>query len=265
MNNSKRIVQLDGPFGEIEVFEDEQSRWLCRDGSQTIHSCMSLLEPSRLELSYQRFMMAWQIFSVGKFPASALVLGLGGGDSVRYLRAHFPDTNITAVEIDADIAKIACEHFLLQPQPDKLQLCIQDAGDFMQHYQQQTDLILLDMLVAEQMPAFMFAQQFWQDCKDALSGNGQIVVNTLLASSDQFSELLQCLQRVFGYLPVCMGVPEHRNVVLLIGSQALAETSIEKLIEVAKSLSADKDIDFMQCVDALARDNKVKNNNIFGV
>lgn len=247
------LSRHQGMHGEIGIFQNNEYRWLCY-GGDIIHSSMLLSKPEKLILPYQNYMAAWQLFFPALPPTSALLLGLGGGDSIRFLQHHYPQIDIQAVEQDPVILRLACEWFGLQPEPGKLELLVQEAGGFMLRHKGQHDLIMIDMLAGETMPSCLNNEDFWSRCHQSLSGQGLLVVNGIFANSDGFMLLMKQLQACFGYLPFCMSVPEHNNVLLIVGRQPLAtELSLLKLR--AELVGAGGEQDFSQALEGLFADN----------
>jgi len=75
-----------------------------------------------------------------------LLLGLGGGSAARLARALAPRARITGVEIDAEVVRLAREHFDL----DELgiQVVLADARDVLRRGPRRFDAILEDVFVA---------------------------------------------------------------------------------------------------------------------
>lgn len=247
------LSRHQGMYGEIAIFQNNEYRWLCY-GGDIIHSCMSLSQPEKLILPYQNYMAAWQLFFAALPPTSALLLGLGGGDSIRFLQHQYPQIDIHVVEQDPAILRTACEWFGLQPELGKLELLAQEAGDFMRRHEGQHDLIMIDMLAGEAMPACLNNEDFWLSCHQSLSEQGLLVVNGIFANSDEFVLLIKQLQGCFGCLPFCMSVPEHNNVLLIVGMQPLM-SELSLLKQRAEQIESSSRQDFSKVLESLFEDN----------
>ena len=66
-------------------------------------------EPGRLEMPYQRVALAG--LALCPEPRRILVVGLGGGALPSFLRVHYPDAAIDAVEIDPQVVEVAKDFF----------------------------------------------------------------------------------------------------------------------------------------------------------
>lgn len=242
-----------GMHGEIRILQNDAYRWLCY-GDDVMHSCMSRTEPEKLVLHYQDYMAAWQLFFSPLPPVSALLLGVGGGDSIRFLQHHYPQITIRAVDQDPAIMRLACEWFDLQPAAGKLELVVEEAGVFMSRHQQRYDLIMVDMLAGENMPACLSDDAFWAHCYQSLSEQGLLLVNGIFAGSDAFMLLMKQLQACFGRLPLCISVPDYKNVLLFVGRQVLSK-ELSLLEQRAESIAQMSQQDFSQALQSLRADN----------
>lgn len=243
---------------ELRVFENKLFRWLCSDDEQAIQSCMLLAEPTKLILPYQQFMMMWQLLQRESPPMTASLLGIGGGDIIRYLQMAFPLMKIVAVDNEPQIAQIASEYFLIRPDQKQLTLQIEDAKEFIKKPQRH-DLLLIDIVENNKLPDFLSEILFWKTCKESLNENGIIIANIIPESETHFSNILKMLQVVFGHLPLCLEVPEHKNIVLLMTLSFKAIPSISELHKRYLELQENSDLPFMQGVEILERDNVLRN------
>jgi len=247
------IARHVGEHGVLIVCENKLFRWLCFDDEQAIQSCMPRTEPTKLVLPYQQFMMMWQLLR-DDIPNSANLLGVGGGDIIRYLRSSFPSMKITAVDSEPQIVKIAHEYFAIKPDKEHLILQIEDAQTFIKTPQHH-DLLFVDITANNVLPDFLHTPSFWQDCHASLNENGIMMVNILSESEEAFVKLLQMLRNTFGHLPWCMSVPDHKNIVLLMPLRSEAMASLSELQEKSATLEKGSDLPFLKCTSIIAKDN----------
>lgn len=252
------IDQLSNPKlltkqGRVKVFENSLFRWLCFDDEKIIQSCMLKDAPAKLNLPYQPFMMMWQLL-FNQQPSTACLLGLGGGDMVRYLSNKFPLLKLQVVEHNSDIAKVASEYFLIQPEQNQLTVEIADAEEFIKNGQQY-DLLFVDIVADNKLPDSLFLESFWQNCHNKLNDNGILVVNVVSESENKFLELLVMLRKEFGHLPLCMGVPDHKNIVLLMPVGDIPK--LDQLKQRSKKLQRQSELPFQECIEILMKDNVI--------
>lgn len=72
---------------------------------------MSLKTPHRLILPNMELMMVFLLFQ--RRPDKILMLGLGGGDMVRYLHHVLPEATLQIAESDSAMVHISREYFFL--------------------------------------------------------------------------------------------------------------------------------------------------------
>lgn len=85
-------------------------------------------------------------------PKSILLLGLGGGSALFWLRRHFPKSHLTVVEIDPVMIQIAQKYFHIGRIKD-LTIVNQDAVEFIKKTKQKFSLILMDCYQGFKTPA----------------------------------------------------------------------------------------------------------------
>ncbi|MCK4743408.1 MAG: fused MFS/spermidine synthase [Sulfuriflexus sp.] len=254
LQDGRVLVSYKSRQAELKIFENKLFRWLCVDDEQAIQSCMLLAEPAKLILPYQQFMMMWQLLRRENLPMTASLLGIGGGDIIRYLRSTFPKMNIVAVDKEPQIARIASEYFLIKPDQNQLTLQIEDAKEFIKKPHRH-DLLLIDIVANNSWPNFLSEISFWQECHSSLNQNGIMVVNVIPESEEHLLNILKMLKEVFGHLPLCMGVPEHKNIVLLMPLSVKAIPSIAHLQKRCVELQRNSDLPFLQGAEILEKDS----------
>lgn len=85
-------------------------------------------------------------------PEQVLLLGLGGGSVIKYLRRRYPKTKLTAVEIDPVMIEIAKKHFHIA-KIKNLKIINADAVDYIQKTKDRFDLILVDCFQGHTTPS----------------------------------------------------------------------------------------------------------------
>ncbi|MEK7064710.1 MAG: methyltransferase domain-containing protein, partial [Patescibacteria group bacterium] len=87
----------------------------------------------------------------GYRPESVLLLGLGGGSVIKYLRRRYPRARLTAVEIDSVMIEIARKHFHIDSVKN-LKIVNQDAMAFIKKAKEHYSLILVDCFRGYETP-----------------------------------------------------------------------------------------------------------------
>jgi|SRR5690554_543228 len=112
--------------------------------------------------------------------ADVLILGLGGGDVVRQLKAHFKSkAMITAIEIDPVMIEIAINEFNIIPD-ERLEILNQDAFNYLKYTSRNYNLIIVDLFYDAQIPDFVFQKGFVNQIFNSLKPNGTVIFNTFI-------------------------------------------------------------------------------------
>jgi spermidine synthase len=131
-------------------------------------SAMDLMRPERLVYGYERMMLV--AFSLVPEPKRALLLGLGGGAMCRHLAAHLPDCEVTIVERDPVVLRLAREYFHLARR-----VRMADAESVVAEARGGYDVVLVDLY--DGAGAARTPRRFWSDCIGALRPGGCLAVN----------------------------------------------------------------------------------------
>lgn len=114
-----------------------------------------------------------------------LVLGVAGGSVIKTLVDEIKyKGNITGVEIDPEIIKIANTYFKLD-QVRNLEIVIDDAFEFVLKTKSKYDLIIIDIFQDTTMPNFLFETFFINRICFLLKSHGLILFNTMILNESQ--------------------------------------------------------------------------------
>jgi spermidine synthase len=138
------------------------------DGQLTQQSAMSLLRPEKLIYDYERLMTL--AFAAAPEPRSALLLGLGSGTTARFARRYFPDTELTIVERDDTVTRLARDWFgFAGPVIDA------DANEFVAETECAFDAVLVDLYDGGGFAEVQ--KRFWDNAYRLLRPKGCLAVN----------------------------------------------------------------------------------------
>src|SRR6187402_985759 len=118
---------------------------------------------------------------------NALVLGVAGGSVIKTLVDEVKfNGQITGVDIDPDIIKIAKEYFKLD-EIKNINIVIDDAFEFVLKTKDLYDLIIIDIFQDTTMPNFLFEKFFINRICFLLKSKGVVLFNTMcLTAADNF-------------------------------------------------------------------------------
>ncbi len=200
---------------------------------QRNQSCFDRRAPRRMVFSYTRMAMAGLLFAPE--PASALIIGLGGGTVPTALAELYPDIEIDAVEIDPAVVKVAREFFAFET-GDRMRVHTQDARVWVKRAllkQRQFDYILLDAFNGEYIPEHLMTAEFFEELKALLGPEGVMVSNTF-GMSRFYSNESATYKHVFGdFINFRMADSSNRIVIAPV-----ANLSDETLLARARELEA---------------------------
>jgi spermidine synthase len=109
-----------------------------------------------------------------------LILGVAGGSVVKTLVDEIKFSGqITGVEIDPDIIKIANQYFKLN-EIQQLEIIIDDAFEFVLKTKEKYDLIVIDVFQDTTMPNFLYESYFTNRVCYLLKSKGFVLFNTML-------------------------------------------------------------------------------------
>lgn len=109
----------------------------------------------------------WKIGLRGIHAKNVLVFGVGGG----LVFKHFPQSEITAVDIDGAIIKIATEYFGVR----NVTLIERDARVF--DTDKKFDLVIVDLYIGNDVPEFATTKNFLLRCERFLKEGGRMIIN----------------------------------------------------------------------------------------
>jgi len=150
-------------------------------------------------------------------PRSVLLLGLGAGSVVALLRReHGIRAPIVAVEIDAEVVRLATEHFGLRRWPD-LEVAIGDALAFVATDRRQFDLIVVDVFHDATVPAPFRQRPFLTALRERLAPGGQLLINLIVATAAGEARLAAFEPELAAVFPDQRSMGIRSNVVFVAG------------------------------------------------
>ena len=146
-----------------------------------VQSAMSLDEPHALILPYTRKMMTFLLFNPN--PKHVVMLGLGGGSLPKFCHHHLPQTQITVVEIDADV--IALRDEFCVPRNDRRFRIVHDDGEhYLSKLAKPVDVILIDAFNRTGAAPVLENPDFYVQAAQRLSLNGVFAINLVGERAD---------------------------------------------------------------------------------
>jgi spermidine synthase len=189
MSHQFKALAHAAPF----LLETADSRSMHFTYLQT-QSEMHVDKPDWLSLEYTRLMMGFMLFQ--PMPEAVLMIGLGGGSLAKFCYRNFPESQITAVEINPDVIQLR-DAFDIPPDDDRLSVVLGDGAEFVKTADEKFNTLLVDGYTADGIPSELSTQSFYDDCFSALRPGGVAVFN-FDGYDPGYSDKLEKIRRIFG-------------------------------------------------------------------
>lgn len=199
-------------YAPVTLSEQGGVRYL-HFGTEWIQGAMRLRKPDWLELEYSRKMMAWLLFNQN--PHSIAQLGLGAGSLTKFCYHQFPDSIVTAVELNPDVIAVSHSMFAVPDPDERLGIFEMDALNFVQDERNfnHFDVLHVDLYDATAKGPVLDTPEFYAACKQCLVFNGMMTVN-LFGDHPSFEKNVQAMRKSFSEV-VCLSPSKEGNVVAL--------------------------------------------------
>lgn len=247
----RRVRAAVDEMPEVEISETGNIRSL-HLGSETVQSSMNLDEPSELVLSYTRAMVGFLLFNDA--PQHIVQVGLGGGSIVRFLDEYLPDARQVVVEINPQVVAVARAFFQLPPEGEYFEIVEADGADYVKIFRDSTDAILVDGYDGLQIVDALTSEDFFADCKRALSPRGVFVANWW-SGDKRYQVFLERLLAVFEGRVIELPSAGHGNVAVMAFRQSPRPLEWTALEERAGQLECRYGVEFGDFVRRLRESN----------
>jgi len=152
-------------------------------------------------------------------PKKVLIIGGGDGGSSEEALKHPSVEQVTMVEIDADVIRVAKEHFQAVHHGvfdnKRLRVLVDDGMKFIRDTHERFDLIALDLNDPMGPAEALYSTEFFQQCRHALAAGGALVlhIGAPVARPERVAELANRLSGVFRIVrPYTMYIPLYGSL-----------------------------------------------------
>lgn len=206
------LYQKASPYSTIIVTEENGLRTLRFDDGGARQSVVKLGDPDHLELPYAK--VAFTGLALCDDPRRIMIVGLGGGTLPMFLRKHYPQATIDAVDIDPDVVMVAKRFFGFR-EDVRMRAFVGDGREFVERFRQPYDLIFLDAFSSDSVPPHLTTQEFLRAVRRAVKPSGVVIGNIWSRySNPQYDSMVRTYQEVFDDLYI-LDVPGAGNKILL--------------------------------------------------
>jgi spermidine synthase len=175
------------------------------NGEEVIETMVDLDHPQDLLIDYTRYMF----LSYAHRPEQkkVLIVGLGGGSMVHFLKQSDPALKIDVVEIDPKIIDIADKQFEIRSEGNVKIIC-QDAFKYLADTNEKYDVIYMDAFLKPSrdtdpngVPLALKTQHFYQQIEQKLNPDGLVVfnLNPHAGSRDDIAAIAAAFHQTYVY------------------------------------------------------------------
>lgn len=231
---SGTLSHVISEYSDIYVIDHFNVRYLAFKDGDTYHveSAMDLATPERLMPPYIQVLAVALAYE--RAPRSVLLLGLGGGSLCRCLAPAIPHATFTAIEHDAEVARLCREHFQVPSKPT-LSIVVQDAYSYMTSaHPASFDVIYLDAYAGPERQLSDGLDDFVRSVARALTPGGVLAANVVPGLVD-IDRLGAAVRQTFGWED---RYDAEGNVVVVTGHRPRSErelgTNADQIDQAAK-------------------------------
>jgi spermidine synthase len=233
------------------IFDTGQERRLHFSWKAT-QSTLLRLQPDTLVSQYARKMMAFLL--VNPSPRRILILGLGGGELVRFCHTRLPTSNITVVEIDPQVIALR-EEFQIPADGQRFRVVQADGAAYVCALREPVDALLVDAFDPRGIAPTLASIDFYRSAARNLADNGVMAMN-FWGATDRYVENLIPAQRVFRRNLRLVNTSSG-NVVLFASNRSLPDSITFELERRASRLRDILSLDFPHFLNRLCQGESI--------
>lgn len=240
MDHRRQNFKIETAYNSMHLVYD-RDRLELRGKDKALQSVINLAKPQQLELANLEYLMSVLLFMPA--PRRVLMLGTAAGSLLHFLRHHYPQADITAVDIDAELVEQLLNLQILPPASDKLTYVNEDAACFIARGNRVYDLVLVDIFNGAQSPGWLLEKVSIQRLHDLTGSGGGLAFNLLVDSDHDFRLFYRDLCQRFDDNTLSLPVAglENRVVYAIRDAVAAADmaTSMQRAIDLSERLGID--------------------------
>lgn len=210
MDLNIKNFKINTSHNNIDVCR-HQGRLEFRSGDKALQSVIDLENPHQLKLKNLEYLIAVLLFI--RDPHRILMLGTAAGSLLHFLKHHYPMSEITTVDIDAELIEQLLHRGILPPADARLSYVYDDAARYITNCSQTYDLILIDIFTGSRSPAWLLEKESVDKLHRLLSREGALAYNLLINSEHDFKRFYRNLRLVFDGQTLCLPVGGYENTI----------------------------------------------------
>jgi spermidine synthase len=177
------------------------------------------------------------------------------GSLIKFCYHRMPGTQLTAVELDANVIAFR-DTFQLPADGPRLQVLQADGAEYIEQADKGIDVLLVDAFDKTGFAPSLANRAFFEHAFAKLAGNGVLVIN-LAGEKETYAGLIGEAMHVFDDQVIVISVPDDGNHVLYAFKEHWFEPRWRWLHNYAKELRAKFGLDFPAFVQKMERSTKL--------
>jgi spermidine synthase len=205
-------------------------------GEEVVESKVNLDRPHDLLVTYTQYMFLSYLFQPKH--EKVLLVGLGGGAMVHFLKHYDPKVKVDVVEIDPAIGRIADKYFEVRSEGN-VNIMIKDGFEHLRKAEEKYDIIYMDAFLKPSrdtdstgVPLRLKTIKFYKEIQERLTPGGMVVFN--INGHDELDDDLKNIGEAFPQAYV-FHLP-GRTGVIAVGSMAERRVAKAELLDRASKL-----------------------------
>ncbi len=199
MEKEKVIFQQEADDHCLTVYENRRLRWLTFD-DDFIQTIIDKRKPWTPKLTYLKALCA----TTPKNASKLLVLGLGGGAIIHYLKQRHPFLHVDAVEIDPNVINIAKSYFAID-----IPIICDCALNYLSHAPAYSN-IYIDVFTRSHTSDMTFIKNLLEKCHKA----DRISLNLLFDNIHDSYTFINEFRETFNQKTLCILTKGKNNLVM---------------------------------------------------
>lgn len=232
-----------------------QGRLELRSGDNALQSVIDLKSPHHLALRNLEHLVAVLLFIPR--PERVLILGTAAGSLLHFMRYYYPETEVTAVDIDIELIEQLLAKKILPGAQTGLSYVYDDARHFIRHCEQNYDLIIIDVFAGAQSPTWLLEKEVTSNLFRLLNERGALAYNLLIDSEHDFKRFYRSLRLVFDEQTLCLPVEGLENTIAFAFRSPSSARDMSENMEQALALSEYLEIDLMRVLAVIYDTNPI--------
>ena len=205
------VTRVESLYNDIYVTKQSNGNYVLSFGAKRLRYTESIVNPNDeldLPVYYTQSMTAGLAYAGGL--KDAAIIGLGGGRTAWYHHKSVPDLQMTAVELDPEVARIDEKFFKVAPEPG-FAIDILDGRVWLSKSEQSFDIIMVDAYRGPFVPFHLLTSEFYKLVAAHLKPGG-VAVQNVEPSTMLFDSAVATIRSAFAHVVFLEG---RGNIVVL--------------------------------------------------